>query len=284
MDSQGIIVGSVANLYREPRGTAELVSQAILGSRVSILESREGWLRVQTPDTYKGWIEQRSVRALAQGETGYAEAGQVAEVRNLLAFLYDEPTVSARAPALQVTIGTRLELVGEQGDWVQVMLPDQGGGNRLLLWMQKGDVTITAAATPRSPGSLQDLVRTARRFLGLPYMWGGCTPLGIDCSGFVQLVYHLHGVTLLRDAHIQYTQPDLVTAERDELRTGDLLFFGSERITHVGMYIEDGPSVPLGAGEFIHATTHKCPIVQISRLAEPHWTDLYWGARRSLEL
>jgi cell wall-associated NlpC family hydrolase len=276
MDSQGIIVATVANLYRDPRRTVELVSQAILGTSVAILDSQEGWLRVQTPDTYKGWIELDSVRTLAPGETGYAVAEQVAEVRNLLAFLYDEPTVSARAPALQVTIGTRLELIGQGSEWLQVRLPDQANVNGLGHWMQTGDANITEADAPRARGRLQDLVRTARRFLGLPYMWGGCTPLGIDCSGFVQLVYRLHGVSLLRDAHIQYTQPDLVSADRDDLRTGDLLFFGRERITHVGMYIQDG--------EFIHATTHKCPIVQISRLDEQHWTDLYWGARRSLDL
>lgn len=283
MESQGTIVVSVADLFREPRRGVELVSQAVLGTLVSILEERDGWYRVQTPDTYLGWTESTSVRVLAQGEAGYATAGEIAEVCSLLAFLYAEPSVSARAPTLQVTIGTRLELACQDGGWLRVRLPARAGENGSVHWVQKGDVSITEASAPRPLGSLQDLVHTARRFLGLPYLWGGCTPLGIDCSGFVQLVYHLHGVQLLRDSHIQYTQPDLVHVERNELRTGDLVFFGRERITHVGMVLGDGPSAPLGAGEFINATPHKCPIVQISRLDEEHWASLYRGARRSPE-
>lgn len=96
--------------------------------------------------------------------------------------------------------------------------------------------------------------------------------MGIDCSGFVQLVYHLNGVDLLRDADIQYTQPGLQPVARDALQPGDLLFFGERAITHVGMYI--------GEDEFIHATTHERPVVQISRLDEQHWVALYQGARR----
>ncbi len=284
MENQGTIVVSVANLYREPRRKVELVSQAILGTRISILEGQDGWSRVQTPDAYEGWVESHSVSVLAQGETGYAMVGQVAEIRNLLAFLYAEPSVSAREPTMQVTIGTRLELAGLDGDWLQIRLPDHGDGKRLVQWIQKGDVSIREAGAARPPGSPEDLVRTARRFLGLPYLWGGCTPLGIDCSGFVQLVYGLYGLPLLRDSHIQYTQPDLLAVGRDELRTADLVFFGRERITHVGMYIGDDASAPLGAGEFINATPHKCPIVQISRLDEEHWAGLYRGARRSPEL
>jgi len=116
------------------------------------------------------------------------------------------------------------------------------------------------------------VIATAKRFLELPYMWGGTTPLGIDCSGFVQLCYHLHGVFLLRDASIQYTQTGLLPIEQDDLEPGDLIFFGRTSITHVGLY--------MGDGEFIHATSHLRPVVQIARLEEAHWTELYWGARR----
>ncbi|HSJ57466.1 MAG TPA: C40 family peptidase [Anaerolineae bacterium] len=263
-----VVVDPVANLYSQPTVSADVVTQAILGTGVALWEARDGWYYVRLPDLYQGWIEARHLRLYDPQETPYASAGQVAQVRSLLAFLYREPDVTTHAPAMQVTLSTRLELVEVRNErWLRVALPD-----RSERWIQQGDVEIVdgAAAVPR--GTAEDVIATARRFLGLPYLWGGSTPLGIDCSAYVQLAYHLHGVELLRDADIQYDQPGLAPVERDALQPGDLIFFGTASITHVGLYIGDG--------QFIHATTHVHPVVQISHLDEPHWTGLYYGARR----
>jgi cell wall-associated NlpC family hydrolase len=268
MDTQGVVVDNVANLYSKPSREVDVVTQAILGTSFSIAESGDGWHHVRLPDQYQGWIETPHVRVYARGEAPYASTGQVAEIEHLLAFLYDEPHGSSRAPALQVTIGARLEVEEEREDWVQVVLPD-----RTVRWVRRGDVVISRADnSPRPRRTVEQVISTAKRFLGLPYLWSGTTPLGIDCSGFVQLVYRLNGVALLRDSNIQYTQPGLNPVDKGALQAGDLVFFGRESITHVGMYIGDG--------EFIHATAHLKPIVQISRLDETHWTDLYQGARR----
>jgi cell wall-associated NlpC family hydrolase len=267
MESKGVVTTNVANLYREPSEAVELVTQAILGMELLIQEGQDGWFRVQTPDQYTGWTKASKFKSYAQGEAPYASSNRVVEIDSLLAFLYHLPRASTRAPALQVTIGTRLEVVGEGDGWLEVILPN---GSRL--WVQRGDLVDPAAASHRSRGSIDAIIATARRFLGLPYLWGGTTPLGIDCSAFVQLVYHLHGVQLLRDSHIQFTQPDLKVVDRQDLQAGDLVFFGREQISHVGLCI--------GGGRFIHATVHQRPIVQISPLEEQHWVDLYRGARR----
>lgn len=267
MDTQGVVQHSVVNLYSGPSQEADVVTQAILGTNLSIVESQDGWQYVRLPDQYHGWIEARQVHVYTGDQAPYASAGQVAEIQHLLAFLYHDPDGTRRAPAHQVTLGARLEVAGVSEDRVQVTLPD-----RTVAWVRRGDVSIVEAGSSRPRGTVQQVIRTAKRFLGLPYLWGGTTALGIDCSGFVQLVYYLNGVSLLRDSHIQYTQADLIPVEKEDLKAGDLIFFGRTAITHVGLY--------MGKGEFIHATTHIRPIVQISRLDEPHWTGLYQGARR----
>jgi cell wall-associated NlpC family hydrolase len=267
MESQGVVLDNVVNLFSKPDTTVEVVTQAIVGTTLTIEESSGGWQYVRLPDLYHGWIEARHVRQYAPDESPYASTGPVAEIQSLLAFLYHQPDNTARAPALQVTIGARLEVAEEREERVRVVLPDSTD-----LWLRRGDVVILEDNSPRPRGTVEQILATAKRFLGLPYMWGGTTPLGIDCSGFVQLTHHLHGVSLLRDANIQFTQAGLHPVEREDLKPGDLIFFGRQAITHVGL--------SLGDGQFIHATTHIRPVVQISHLDEAHWTELYWGARR----
>jgi cell wall-associated NlpC family hydrolase len=267
MEATGVLIDGVVNAYSQPSTVVEVVTQAVLGTQLVLDARREGWLYVRMPDDYYGWLEAGHVRAYDPGEAPYGASGRIAEVQSLLAFLYHQPRASLRAPRLQVTLGVRLEVQDEREEWVQVILPDRSSA-----WVQRGHVSLLAAGADRPRGTTDEVLATARRFLGLPYLWGGITPLGIDCSGFVQLVYGLHGVRLLRDSHLQYGQPGLLPIAREAIQPGDLLFFGRERITHVGLSVGDGV--------FIHATTHRWPVVQISRLEEAHWTSLYQGARR----
>jgi len=267
MQDKGVVIVGVANLYKEPSRAVEMVTQAIVGTEVAIWETREDWYYVRLPDKYQGWIEASTVRRYEVGEAPYASQGQVAEVVNLLANVYLQPSVSAHPPVLTAPLGARLEVQSKEDTWLRVTLPD-----RALRWIQKGDVTIIPAGTPRPRGSGQAVVDVARRFLGVPYLWGGTTAHGIDCSGLAQLSYHLNGVELLRDADMQFNQPGLQVVAREDLQTGDLIFFGESSITHVGIYIDDG--------QFVHSTTHLRPVVQISSLEEPRWTQLYQGARR----
>jgi hypothetical protein len=263
-----VVLKPVANMYSRPGGQAGVVSQAIYGTQVRILEDQEGWAKVETPDEYTGWMPLASLRALRDGETGYAAAGRVARVESLFANLYREPDVTRHEPALAVPFETRLEVTAEPKDdggrWIRVGLADGQ-----LAWVARGDVSFEL---PRLAAA--DLPAFSRRFLGLPYLWGGTSTFGYDCSGFVQMLYRRLGVLLPRDAQPQADWSGLVPVERKDLRPGDLLYFGSSdrHITHTGMY--------LGGGEFISATVHEHPVVRIDRLDDPFWVKLFVAARR----
>jgi gamma-D-glutamyl-L-lysine dipeptidyl-peptidase len=116
--------------------------------------------------------------------------------------------------------------------------------------------------------------RTAERFAGIPYKWGGNNVVeGLDCSAFVKAVYYLVGINIPRTAHEQFNAG--LAIEKDELQDGDLLFFGKgpQQITHVGMYI--------GNGKFIHAPRRGEPI-QITPVDEEKYVKKYVGSRRLL--
>ena len=140
--------------------------------------------------------------------------------------------------------------------------------------MQRGDVKPVDPQAPPRRGAPEDLVATARRFLGVPYLWGGMTVHGLDCSGFVSQVYRANGVVLPRDADLQFEDPTAAAVDRSALQPGDLVFFGKDakHITHVGM--------SLGGARFINATTYQTPTVREDTLDDPHWSPIFQGARR----
>ena len=117
------------------------------------------------------------------------------------------------------------------------------------------------------------IIATAKRYIGVPYVWGGSTPSGFDCSGLVQYVFKQHGITLNRTTKTQYQQGTYVS--KSSLQPGDLVFFQNTYttgISHVGIY--------MGNGEFIHASSSKG--VTISSLSNSYWASRYYGARRVL--
>lgn len=271
-EKQGVVLKSVENMHRNPDEMSEVVSQAIIGTNIKILKSEKidgkDWFYIETPDTYKGWIMAQSIRVYKEGEKPYASEGKVFEVESMIAYIYKVEDVTKHKPLTFATISAVLE-VGNCGErWCDVTLPSGEKG-----WVQRGDGFIRDAKERRKL-TVDEMISQAMRFLGVPYLWGGKTPLGLDCSGFVQLVFKLAGVELLRDAYMQFDQEGLEKVEKGKERKGDLVFFGREggKISHVGIMINEK--------EFINATTHEKPIVQISNLYDPYWQKIYRGARR----
>ena len=255
-----VVLQPVANMYSKASEDADVVSQAIYGANVTVLEQQENWVRIRTADDYTGWTPMAALR-LAEP---YATSGKVAEVTSLFAHLYREQNVTKHAPLLTVPFETRLEVTESTERWLAVRLPDGRAA-----YIQAGDVTLNATRL-----STAEMLALSQKFLGLPYTWGGTSSFGYDCSGFMQMLCRRRGYSLPRDAQPQADWSGAKPVERADLAPGDLLYFGSSarHITHTGVY--------LGDGKFIDATTHETPMVRIDDLNDPYWTRLLVAMRR----
>jgi len=276
-----VVVVPVVNMYSRPTEQSDVVSQAIYGSNVTLLVARGEWSRIQTSDHYKGWVASRHIRTVLN-VTGYGTSGPTVEVESLFANVYREPDITKHKPLITVPFETRLEAAlpdstakGSKGKsgavkkipegWIEVRLAGMTNG-----WIQNGDVT-----SDPQPLTIPQSIDLAKRFLGFPYLWGGRSSFGFDCSGFTQMLMRERGINMPRDADQQAAWKGLVAVDRKDLQAGDLLFFGSSAkdITHTGMYIGDG--------QFIHDTTNGHPVVQISKLDDDPWTRQLVACRRA---
>jgi cell wall-associated NlpC family hydrolase/L,D-peptidoglycan transpeptidase YkuD (ErfK/YbiS/YcfS/YnhG family) len=215
----------------------KIETQALFGEPVRTLAQRGSWTRVAVVDQptpidrvgYPGWVPTKQLTSSAS--FGGLLDGRVAVVA--------VPTAMLRGAGrpLQMSFGTRLPVLGVSAGGVQVATPGGGVG---LLPRSSVDVARSGSPTPVPTG--EELVATARLFLGVRYLWGGTSAFGFDCSGLVNLIYREHGIVIPRDADAQALAGRPVA--RDALEPGDLVFFATDppspTISHVGMYVGDG--------------------------------------------
>jgi cell wall-associated NlpC family hydrolase len=282
-----LIAAPVAPMHRSPSRRSEQVSQALLGDPAVVLDRRSGWRRIRTLDGYEGWVTARRVAAAPPGWQA-----PFCEVQPLWANL--RPAPHYRAPAwLTAFAGTRLPLSEQKPGWLGLLLPagatawteahrvrsaecgqTTDDGRRTTDGSSSVYRLSSAVPNPQSafPSPLA-VLRTAERFLGIPYLWGGCTPVGIDCSGFVQLVWRLQGAQLPRDAWQQAECGRPVPL--DVLEAADLVFFGPEeggtdRIAHVGLCLD--------SERMIHAAGSDQ--VRVNHLSDSPYAERLLFARR----
>lgn len=248
----------VIDMRANPCQKSEVVSQALFSEEVSILEEREEWVKIETSiDQYKGWIQKN---AIYQRQDPFLESSNtVAKVNRCAAHLYNEPNIIF-GPKFTLPFESSvkvLEPLDESNSrWIKVELPDETEG-----FIQRGDVEINPRLLDRN-----EMCSLSLRFLSLPYTWGGRSSFGYDCSGFVQMLYRQMGIYLPRDSKDQVLWHGFRTKTVEELRDGDLIFFGfsESAIRHVGLY--------LGNDLFIHATqAENAPFIRISSLSDPNW-------------
>lgn len=264
----GVITKNVVSMRAEPDSKSEQTTQGLLGQPVYAEGGQGNWLFVHMWDSYRAWIPADRMRVL-ESDTPYASTGPVAIIRELFVDVLTEPIERAEI-ITKATIAVELEVVRVMEEWVQVRLPNGRHGfvrrNEAKL-VDKDYAQTIWLPEPRK------LTETAMRFVGVPYLWGGTSPFGLDCSGFVQLVYKVHGVTLLRDANLQAGDQRAYNVDLADLAAGDLVFFSSSksgRITHVGMMLD--------REQFIHSCGDNG--VTITALDEPHYKSIYSRAVR----
>ena len=254
-----VVKVAVANMHVSPSEEASLASQAIYGSQIKILSSKGSWYLVSTDDNYQGWIKKTDL-----AEYQIPANASAAQVKSLFAFVYVNPTTIETLPIIALPSGAKIPIIKANNDhWLQIQL-----ANGKLAWIQEYDVTIDP-----QPMTMHEMLSYSRNFIGLPYLWGGVSTYGFDCSGFVQFLFRYLGIVLPRDTNLTVNSHDLFEVPKTALKPGDILFFGFDhKISHEGLY--------LGNNTMINATAYGPPIVQISNLSNPHWQAMYITARR----
>lgn len=247
----GVVNNSVGNVQFEGKHSAEMVSQVLLGMPVKILEQKGGWRCIQLPEGYIGWMSS-ALQPMTKNELhAYLHHPKII-VTSMFAFSYEKPDIASQTVS-DLVAGDMLEIKEAKGHFYHAVYPDgreafvaKSDAKKIEDWLK--NIQLTG----------ESIVKTAKRFMGIPYFWGGTSPKGIDCSGFTKSVYFLHGVILARDASQQVKYGKLIdeTGNFDNLQLGDLVFFGKkadddnphEKVVHVG--------IALGNKRFIHASDY----------------------------
>jgi cell wall-associated NlpC family hydrolase len=235
----GLVTLSVINLRKNPDHRAELVSQAILGTPVIVLKSKSSWLLVKTPDNYIAWTEKSSLSMKSRSEMNrWKKSERVIYLENS-GWIFNGP--GQLGIVSDLVAGCIMEKTGESHGYTGVVLPDG----------RTGEVPAKAVISfdtfrRKAPADADGVLNRAVSLLGVPYLWGGTSTKGVDCSGFVQTVFFMNGRILTRDASLQALHGQKIDLSEDygNLRKGDLLFFGSKEnsafhVTHVALYMGD---------------------------------------------
>lgn len=246
--SKGVISISVANLRGEGKHSAELVTQATLGMPVKVLKKEGSWYLIQTPDDYLAWVDYGGVEPMDAEQFKSWKDSEKIIFKDAYGQSYTESSKDSR-PVSDLVAGSVLELMGEKAGFYSVKYPD---GREA--YVSKDQAAKYSDWLSQLDQSQESLVNTAERLMGLPYLWGGTSSKGVDCSGYTKTIYFMNGMILPRDASQQIKEGKLIDSVGDfeKLAVGDLLFFGKkatdstkERVVHVGMWI--------GNNEFIHS-------------------------------
>lgn len=279
--SYALVNNSVANIRSRAKHSGELATQAILGTPLKVLKIAGDFYLIQSPDGYISWVDHGGVTLFSNEQIIDWEKSNKVIYTKTVGFVYRKPGNEIDKIS-DIVLGSQLLLLATTGDYYKVQYPDKRIGYLKKSECQPYDKWLKEV---RASGSLIELY--AKDLLGAPYLWGGTSSKGMDCSGFTKTVYLMNGYVIPRDASQQIMAGVNIDPELNlkDLQKGDLMFFGrkatdstKQRVTHVGIWLGNEK------GEFIHASG-RVKIGSIDQNSERYDAfnkNRYLGSRRYL--
>lgn len=200
----------------EPNDRSEIVSQVLFGEYFEITETTKNWLKIKLhDDSYEGWIDSKQSKTISEKDYNKLTETSIVLSGDLVEYISTKENM-----LIPIPLGSSLSFL---------QFPEINTSDYLFEGLKSQGVQAKA-----------NLIQTAFLYLNAPYLWGGKTPFGIDCSGFTQMVYKLNGYSILRDASEQSTLGEALSFI-EESEPGDLAFFDNEegKIIHVGIIMND---------------------------------------------
>ena len=243
----GLVTLSVVNMRFEPREAAEMATQVLMGMPVKILEVKNGWYRIQSPDQYIGWAEDAGIALKTEAEMKEWKQSKRFVFNQTVGYALSAPKKNA-SHVSDLVLDNLFESISETKGFLQVRFPDGR-----TAFVKKSDCLSFQEWTTR-PIDVQSVLSVAKQLNGIPYLWGGTSCKATDCSGLTKTSYYSQGIILARDAsqQVRYGQHPDFTDFRN-LMPGDLLFFGCKRVTHVALYMGNG--LYIHSSGFVHVNS-----------------------------
>jgi len=243
---------SVCNNRAAPQNAAEMMTQMILGTPVQVLKKQGGYYLVRTPDGYLSWTDATAVSVMDKAAFEEWKKSKRIIFTSDFGHAFSKADMNSSRVSDLVN-GNILVLIGEEKAYYQVIFPDKRKG-----YIKKTDAQLFSNWLKKPNPDAEAILATAKTLIGVPYLWGGTSIKGVDCSGFTKTSYFLNGIIIPRDASQQaLVGEDIPVLEGDSisltkclknLKAGDLLFFAAAklkgtsggRITHTAIYMGDG--------------------------------------------
>ena len=276
-----IAINSVINIRSKPKHSAELGTQGLLGMPLKILDKKGDFYRIQTPDKYISWVDKGGIKKMNKEDfENWNYRKKIIFIKNF-GYVYADKNENSKIIS-DITLGGVLRYKSLNSKFYEVEYPDNRKG-----FIKKDEAIFYESWLQNLVSSKENIETTANNMLGFPYLWGGTSSKGMDCSGFTKMVYFMNGVVIPRDASQQINAGKTVDVNLDfiDLQKGDLLFFGTkaskktkQRVVHVGIWLGNDKM------EFIHSSGN----VHLSSMNknQPNYDEMnknrYLGSKRYL--